>query len=176
MVGIDSCVADILNSFNNVVEQGLTQSEASQAESEVLREKFNTVFSDNIRLGLAKVFGTTAQAPPETEVTIDELMEQEDALLSVVGRRSRYPSKAASLLAMTLKKNRVMLKGLKVKITKDKVDLSGVKEGDVSECFNQASKNLKRSKDLVVESSDKTSRLVDSYKILKNAEEACFES
>ena len=97
----------------------------------------------------------------------------------MVGRRSKYPAKAAALLATTLKKNRIMLKGLNVKITKEKIDLSGVSEKhseEIDECFNRAMSDLKTCKDLVVENNDKASRLVESYKMLKNAEEACLES
>ena len=107
-----------------------------------------------------------------------KLCVSDEALLRVVGRRSRYPAKAASFLGMTLKKNRVMLKGLKVNITKEKVDLSGVKETNsevVDKCFGKVFSDLKSCKDLVVDNSDKISRLVESYKILNNAEEACLD-
>ena len=106
------------------------------------------------------------------------LLFSEEALLRVVGRRSRYPPKAASLLGMTLKKNRAMLKKLKVNITSEKVDLSGV-TGNQSEgtekCFEKVTSDLKGCKDLVADNIGKMSRLVESYKILKNAEEACLD-
>ena len=54
-------------------------------------------------------------------------------MLRVVGRRRRYPSKASALLGRTLKKNRNMLKGLKVNITKEKLDLSGITTAASSE-------------------------------------------
>ena len=86
MVGIDSCVADLVTGFDKVVERGLLGSDASQVESEVLREKFRTAFSDNIRLGIATVFASTKQAteklPPQTEVTVDELMDQGNLVLT----------------------------------------------------------------------------------------------
>jgi len=183
MVRIDTCVADLVSGFDKVVERGVAGSDVNQAESEILREKFRAAFSDNIRLGLATVFATneqvTQQLPPQTEVTVDELMDQDEALLRMVGRRSKYPAKAAALLATTLKKNRVMLKGLNVKITKEKVDLSSVKDKNsdtIDKCFDKAMSDLKACKDLVVDNNDKASRLVDSYKMLKNAEEACLES
>ena len=98
-------------------------------------------------------------------------------MLRVVGRRKRYPAKAASLLGMTLKKNRAMLKGLKVNITREKVDLTEV-TGDHSEgvekCYEKVGRDLKSCKDLVVDNANKMSRLVESYKILNNAEDVCL--
>ena len=102
----------------------------------------------------------------------------DEALLRVVGRRSRYPAKAASLLGMTLKKNRAMLKGLKVNITREKVDLSGVEEihsEEVDKCFELVKSDLKQCQELAVDNASKMSRLVESYKILNNAEEACLD-
>ena len=98
--------------------------------------------------------------------------------MRVVGRRSRYPAKAASLLGMTLKKNRAMLKGLKVNITREKVDLSGVEEihsEEVDKCFEVVKRDLKQCQELAVDNASKMSRLVESYKILNNAEEACLD-
>ena len=72
-----------------------------------------------------------------------------------------------------------MLKGLNVKITKEEVDLSSVKDKNsdtIDQCFDRAMSDLKTCKDLVVDNNDKASRLVDSYKMLKNAEEAMLES
>eukprot|EP00092_Neocalanus_flemingeri_P093744 GFUD01119176.1.p1 GENE.GFUD01119176.1~~GFUD01119176.1.p1 ORF type:complete len:187 (+),score=42.33 GFUD01119176.1:38-598(+) len=183
MVNLDSCVAELAEGFDAVVDKSLAQSEASHEERELLREKFRTAFKTNIELGLATVFAQTdsakEHAPPQTEVTVDDLMLQEGALLRVVGRRNRYPAKAASLLGMTLKKNRTMLKGLKVNITREKVDLSGVTENHsevLENCFVKVNSDLKCCKDLVVENMDKTSRLIESYKILKNTEEACLDN
>lgn len=182
MVNLDSCVAELVQSFGSEVEKGMTEGEASEEERQILGEKFRTAFRDNIKLGLATVFAQTepakVQPPPQTEVTIDDLMQQEEALLRVVGRRSRYPAKAASFLGMTLKKNRAMLKGLKVNITREKVDLSGVTGNhseQVEKCFEKVTSDLKSCKDLVVDNTSKMSRLVESYKILKNAEDACLD-
>eukprot|EP00092_Neocalanus_flemingeri_P082264 GFUD01102950.1.p1 GENE.GFUD01102950.1~~GFUD01102950.1.p1 ORF type:complete len:136 (-),score=44.04 GFUD01102950.1:27-434(-) len=120
-------LAKLVASFDAVVDKSLRQSEASQVEEELLRKKFRTEFKDNIQLGLATVFAQTDSAkehpPPQIEVTIDDLVLQEGAQLSVVGRRSRSQ---ASWLRMTLKEKSKILKGLKVNITREKIDLSGV--------------------------------------------------
>ena len=80
MVNLDSCVNELMLSFESVVAQGLTQCEASQEERQVLGDKFRTAFRDNLKLGLATVFPQTepskVQPPPQTEVTIDDLMLQ----------------------------------------------------------------------------------------------------
>ena len=86
MVNLDSCVSELLESFGSVVEKGLIQGEASEEEKKVLGEKFRTAFRNNMELGLATVFAQAGpakvQPPPQTEVTIDDLMLQGELRLA----------------------------------------------------------------------------------------------
>merc|ERR1719319_2205463 len=42
--------------------------------------------------------------PTSTEISVDDLQAQDEALVQAVSRRSRYPQRAAKYLGMTLKK------------------------------------------------------------------------
>ena len=95
-------------------------------------------------------------------------------MLRTVGRRKRYPKKAAKILEMTYNKNRKSLRELQVKTEMGKIDLSkiGVNSRDLAESYETVAKKLKQCQDKVINNKDKANRIVDAYKILRNVEEA----
>ena len=95
-------------------------------------------------------------------------------MLRTIGRRKRYPKKAAKILEMTYNKNRKSLRQLQVKTEKGKIDLSKIEINgqDLAESYESVAKKLKQCQDKVMDNKDKANRIVDAYKILKNVEEA----
>ena len=94
--------------------------------------------------------------------------------MRTVGRRKRYPKKAAKILEMTYNKNRKSLSELQVKTEKGKIDLSKLEVNgqDLTESYETVSKKLKLCQDKMIDNKDKANRIVDAYKILKNVEDA----
>ena len=193
MTDLEFVVAELAKSFDKIVQESLNEADVKDEEKELISERFSTAFKDNMKLGLVTVFGVKetapSQTPVKTEVSIEDVIKQglqyrhdylfnkflfclEEALLRVVGRRRRYPRNASALLGMTLKKNRNMLKGLKVNITKEKLDLSGITTAsseDMDRDFQKVGSILEDSKVLAAQNSDKLDRIIESYKILRNS-------
>ena len=66
-----------------------------------------------------------------------------------------------------------MLKGLKVNITKEKLDLSGITTAasseDMDRDFQKLGSIIEDSKVLAAQNADKLDRIIESYKILRNS-------
>ena len=95
--------------------------------------------------------------------------------MSVASRRKRYPKKAAMILEMIYKKNRKSLKELKVDLGDKRKLYYGdidVDNQELVESYETASKYLKQGQLEDVENKEKAQRVVEAFRILKNAEEA----
>ena len=65
-----------------------------------------------------------------------------------------------------------MLKGLKVNITEEKLDLGGITTAsseDMDRDFQKVGSILEESKVLATQNADKLDRIIESYKILRNS-------
>ena len=104
----------------------------------------------------------------------------EEALLRTASRRKRYPAKGAKILQSVCSTNRNSLKDLKViSHGKHKLseDLREMKENDLTEeadneSYESAAKRLKSWHDKVKSNMDKSKRIDQAQKIMRNAEEA----
>jgi len=195
MSGLEPSFDVLMATFNQRLEKGMTNIDASDEEKEALRKKFADQFSDNIKLGLAVVFGNdgslvgtagaaaAADLPPPSstsaqivDIGADDLQAQESAMVLATSRRSRYPLKAAKYLEKTLKKNRTMLKNLQTDIPKKEINV-GECDADshkkVEEQLNKISEDIGYCRRSVTNSVEKSDRLVESFRILRNTEVAC---
>ena len=104
----------------------------------------------------------------------------EEELLRTTSRRKRYPAKGAKILQSVCSTNRNSLKDLKVNsLGKRKLseELSEKKENDLTdetevELYESAAKRLKTWHHKVKANMDKSKRIEDANKIMKNAENA----
>jgi len=195
MSGLEPSFDVLMATFNQRLEKGMTNIDASDEEKEALRKKFADQFSDNIKLGLAVVFGNdgslvgtagaaaAADLPPPSstsaqivDIGADDLQAQESAMVLATSRRSRYPLKAAKYLEKTLKKNRTMLKNLKTDIPKKEINVGDCDADSnirVEEQLNKISADIGYCRRSVTNSVEKSDRLVESFRILRNTEVVC---
>ena len=181
---MDSCVNLLASSLNENLEDILAEEDWAENEKTFVKEKLLEVFRDNIGFSLSAVFcsnGSRADVPKE--VSIDDLIKQEEAILRVAHHRRRDPKNAAAYLGMTLKKNRKMLKNMKVKIDKYEF-LPGIINDAISEeassvkkksYMRQIIKDVKQCREISARNSEKIGKLIESYKILRNTENALFD-
>ena len=90
-------------------------------------------------------------------------------------RRGRYPAKGAKILQSVCSMNKKSLQELKVStLGKHKLELSEVKENDETseEFYESAAKRLKSWQTKVSTNMEKSKRIAEAFKIMKNAEDA----
>jgi len=182
-ITMDEAVVELGEAFDVKIAEALAVTDVTEDEKIRLAARYKQVFRDNIRQGLANVFGPnipeTAGAAgdliPSIEVTPEDLEEQDEVLDHLVSRRKRYPAVAAKLLATTLQKNRSMLQGLKVNAELPVVDLSDVTVSpslDTVASMETVSREVKQARTQVVEAGNKAGQLVSACKILAGTEGA----
>ena len=71
----------IVENYKENVDKALGGQDATEEQSEVLREKFVTSFKTNLELGLRSVFGNVGTtnnktSAPATEVTVEDMMKK----------------------------------------------------------------------------------------------------
>merc|ERR1712059_104757 len=109
---------------------------------------------------------------PPTDITVDDMMARDDAVLRLASRRKRYPDVAAQYLGRTLKKNRTMLKELQVSLPEQQGLGEGLARVEVNpdngtkEVSARVAENLACCKQLVVTNGEKTGSMVDALGVL----------
>ena len=96
-------------------------------------------------------------------------------MLRTTSRRKRYPAKGAKILQAVCSTNKKSLKELKVSsLGKHKLELREMKENDETdeEFYESAAKRLKSWQTKVSTNMDKSKRIAEALKIMKNAEDA----
>jgi len=173
-----SNVVVMSNHFEALINEQLTKCDIGENEKNILREKFVSVFKDNIKLGLASLAVKSEPGQPQptvqTEVTLEDVQGKEDALNALASRRKRYPARITGLLQKTYKKNRESLIELNVNISKDEKEELGWPGSSekIERLYDAGIKKLKHNQQVGEQQKEAAASLVAAFKILKNAEEA----
>jgi hypothetical protein len=197
LVNLDSAMSEIVEKFDRKVEEIIKELEADDDEKMKVKERFAQAFRDNMRLGMATVFGDYVKenvaskkdnennvtppknvtAPP-TDVTVEDMMSRDDAVLNLAGRRKRYPEQTSNFLSKALKKERTMLKDLKVnlpnQVVDPKLDTVDVEQKDTEKLLVKVVSDLATCKELVVSNRKDANKLEVASKILERVGDACL--
>ena len=73
----------IVENYKENVDKAIAGQDATEEQSQVLREKFVTSFKTNLEIGLRSVFGNVGTtnkktSAPATEVTVEDMMKKGD--------------------------------------------------------------------------------------------------
>ena len=73
---MDGIVDNLASSYRDIVEATLCQDGVSEEHRAILLAKFESLFTDKLRLGLAASFGKEVNKPIRTEVSVDDLFQR----------------------------------------------------------------------------------------------------
>ena len=174
----------IISAFSAQIDTQLSSSSLSDDQRQALRARHVQTFTDNLKFGLMKCFGSTDTTIAESvrtdenadDVTPDDLDRLQDAMIDATYKRARAPAKAAKLhRAMYAEQTRrlqtkpVILASLAVtESDSDDCEIGHQAMEDAGESCQLAAQTLRDCVQLQVELVSRADQIETAYTILEN--------